>query len=121
MVRGTPLVEGAPAHLVCRVTRSHRGGDHSLIIGQVEYAHHGSGSPLLIRGGRHEALSAPEGSILGALPPVMREKLLSAGEEHLYAVGDTVIRQGERGADAFVILSGRARVVREVPAPDVSH
>lgn len=113
VVRGTPLVEGALAHLVCRVTRSHRGGDHSLIIGHVEYAHHGSGSPLLIRGGRHEALAAPEGSILGALPPVMREKPLSAGEEHLYAVGDTVIRQGERGADAFVILSGRARVVRD--------
>jgi CRP/FNR family cyclic AMP-dependent transcriptional regulator len=43
----------------------------------------------------------------------MREKLLSAGEEHAYAEGDTVIRQGERGTDAFVILGRRARVVRD--------
>jgi CRP/FNR family cyclic AMP-dependent transcriptional regulator len=42
----------------------------------------------------------------------MREKLLSAGEEYVFAEGDTVIREGERGADAFV-LSGRARVVRD--------
>jgi flavin reductase (DIM6/NTAB) family NADH-FMN oxidoreductase RutF len=113
VVRETPLVQGALAHLVARVTRSYWGGDHSLFLGHVEYAHYGKGSPLLFHGGHYEALSAPEGSILGALPPAMREKLLSAGEEHEYGAGDTVIRQGERGADAFVILSGHALVVRD--------
>ena len=113
VVRETPLVEGALAHLVARVTRSYWGGDHSLFLAYVEYAHYGQGSPLLFHGGHYEALSAPEGSILGALPPAMREKLLSAGEEHEFEPGDTVIRQGERGADAFVILSGYARVVRD--------
>jgi flavin reductase (DIM6/NTAB) family NADH-FMN oxidoreductase RutF len=103
VVRETPLVEGALAHLVARVTRSYWGGDHSLFLAHVEYAHYGQGSPLLFHGGHYEALSAPEGSILGALPPAMREKLLSAGEEHEFESGDTVIRQGERGADAFVI------------------
>ena len=113
VVRETPLVQGALAHLVARVTRSYWGGDHSLFLGHVEYAHYGKGSPLLFHGGHYEALSVPEGSILGALPPAMREKLLSAGEEHVFEPGDTVIRQGERGADAFVILSGYARVVRD--------
>jgi flavin reductase (DIM6/NTAB) family NADH-FMN oxidoreductase RutF len=113
VVRETPLVQGALAHLVARVTRSYWGGDHSLFLGQVEYAHYGKGSPLLFHGGHYEALSAPEGSILGALPPAMREKLLSAGDEHEYAAAETVIRQGERGADAFVILSGHALVVRD--------
>ena len=113
VVRETPLVEGALAHLVARVTRSYWGGDHSLFLAYVEYAHYGQGSPLLFHGGHYEALSAPEGSILGALPPAMREKLLSAGEEHVFEAGDTVIRQGERGADAFVVLSGHARVVRD--------
>jgi hypothetical protein len=113
VVRETPLVQGALAHLVARVTRSYWGGDHSLFLGHVEYAHYGTGSPLLFHGGHYEALSAPEGSILGALPPAMREKLLSAGEEHEYGAGDTVIRQGEGGADAFVILSGHALVVRD--------
>ena len=113
VVRETPLVEGALAHLVARVTRSYWGGDHSLFLAYVEYAHYGQGSPLLFHGGHYEALSAPEGSILGSLPPAMREKLLSAGDEHEFEPGDTVIRQGERGADAFVILSGYARVVRD--------
>ena len=87
MVRETPLVQGALAHLVARVTRSYWGGDHSLFLGHVEYAHYGQGSPLLFHGGHYEALSAPEGSILGALPPAMREKLLSAGEEHKFEPG----------------------------------
>jgi len=113
VVRETPLVQGALAHLVARVTRSYWGGDHSLFLGHVEYAHYGKGSPLLFHGGHYEALSAPEGSILGALPQAMREKLLSAGEEHEFSAGDRVIRQGERGADAFVILSGHALVVRD--------
>jgi flavin reductase (DIM6/NTAB) family NADH-FMN oxidoreductase RutF len=113
VVRGTPLVEDALAQLVARVTHAYEGGDHTLVLGHVEYAHHGTGIPFVSGGGHREPLSAPEGSILGALPPAMREKLLSAGEEHEYAEGDTVIRQGERGADAFVILSGRARVVRD--------
>jgi len=113
VVRETPLVEGALAHLVARVTRSYWGGDHSLFLAHVEYAHYGPGSPLLFHGGHYEALSAPEGSILGALPPEMREKLLSAGDEHVFEPGETVIRQGERGGDAFVILGGFARVVRD--------
>ena len=113
VVRETPLVEGALAHLVARVTRSYWGGDHSLFLAHVEYAHYGQGSPLLFHGGHYEALSAPEGSILGALPPAMRETLLSAGDEHVFEPGDTVIRQGQRGEDAFVILSGFARVVRD--------
>ena len=113
VVRETPLVEGALAHLVSRVTRSYWGGDHSLFLAFVEYAHYGQGSPLLFHGGHYEALSAPEGSILGALPPAMREKLLSAGEELVFDSGETVIRQGERGGDAFVILGGFARVVRD--------
>jgi flavin reductase (DIM6/NTAB) family NADH-FMN oxidoreductase RutF len=113
VVRETPLVEGALAHLVARVTRSYWGGDHSLFLAHVEYAHYGQGSPLLFHGGHYEALSAPEGSILGALPPAMREKLLSAGEEHVFEAGETVIRRGERGGDAFVILGGFARVVRD--------
>ena len=113
VVRETPLVEGALAHLVARVTRSYWGGDHSLFLAFVEYAHYGQGSPLLFHGGHYEALSAPEGSILGALPPAMRERLLSAGDEHTYDAGETVIHQGDRGGEAFVILSGRARVVRD--------
>ena len=56
VVRETPLVEGALAHLVARVTRSYWGGDHSLFLGQVEFARYGEGLPLLFHGGRYERL-----------------------------------------------------------------
>ena len=56
--REAPLVEGALAHLVARVVRSYWGGDHSLFLGQVEYARYGVGTPLLFHGGRYERLVA---------------------------------------------------------------
>jgi CRP/FNR family transcriptional regulator, cyclic AMP receptor protein len=43
----------------------------------------------------------------------MRERLLSAGDEHTYEAGEQVITQGDRSAEAYVILTGRARVVRD--------
>ncbi len=58
IVRETPLVDGALAHLVARVVRSYWGGDHSLFLGQVEYARYGEGRPLLFHGGRYEKLGA---------------------------------------------------------------
>lgn len=56
VIHETPLVEGALAHLVARVVRSYWGGDHSLFLGRVEYAHYGEGRPLLFHGGRYERL-----------------------------------------------------------------
>jgi flavin reductase (DIM6/NTAB) family NADH-FMN oxidoreductase RutF len=56
VVRDTPLVEGAVAHLVARVVRCYWGGDHSLFLGQVEYARYNEGRPLLFHGGRYGRL-----------------------------------------------------------------
>ncbi len=56
IVHDTPLVEGALAHFVANVTRSYWGGDHSLFLGQVEYARYSEGTPLLFHGGRYERL-----------------------------------------------------------------
>jgi flavin reductase (DIM6/NTAB) family NADH-FMN oxidoreductase RutF len=54
VVHDTPLVQGAIAHLVARVVRSYWGGDHSLFLGQVEYARYAEGRPLLFHGGKYE-------------------------------------------------------------------
>jgi flavin reductase (DIM6/NTAB) family NADH-FMN oxidoreductase RutF len=56
VVHETPLVDGALAHVVARVVRSYWGGDHSLFLGQVEYARYGEGQPLLFHGGRYERM-----------------------------------------------------------------
>jgi flavin reductase (DIM6/NTAB) family NADH-FMN oxidoreductase RutF len=63
VVHDTPLVEGALAHFVANVDRSYWGGDHSLFLGRVEYAHYREdGAPLLFHGGRYERLTPAAGN-----------------------------------------------------------
>jgi flavin reductase (DIM6/NTAB) family NADH-FMN oxidoreductase RutF len=54
---GLPLLEGALAHLVCRVVDVHRAGDHVLWIGEVEYLDHRDDEPLLFYTGRFGTMS----------------------------------------------------------------
>jgi len=49
---GIPLLDGALAHLVCRVVDVHRAGDHVLWIGEVEHLDHRDDEPLLFYTGR---------------------------------------------------------------------
>jgi flavin reductase (DIM6/NTAB) family NADH-FMN oxidoreductase RutF len=49
---GLPLLEGALAHLACRVVDFHPAGDHVLWIGEVEHLRHEDGEPLLFYTGR---------------------------------------------------------------------
>ena len=111
LVHETPLVEGALAHLVAKVVRSYWGGDHSLFLGQVEYAHHGAGRPLLFHGGRYERM-LDEAPVFSALPPEVLEHLAEAGEERTYADGDLIVSAGEPGSELFVVLAGRVRASR---------
>jgi flavin reductase (DIM6/NTAB) family NADH-FMN oxidoreductase RutF len=49
---GLPLLEGALAHVTCRVVDTHPAGDHVLWIGEVEHLRHDEGEPLLFYTGR---------------------------------------------------------------------
>lgn len=52
-----PLIEGAVAHLTCRVIDVHPAGDHTLYIGQVEQLGYADDRvPLLFYGGRYHTL-----------------------------------------------------------------
>ena len=62
LIHDTPLVEGALAGFVSKVVRSYWGGDHSLFLGRVEYAHTDEGAPLLFHGGRYERLGSGDGA-----------------------------------------------------------
>lgn len=45
---GDPVLQGAPVALVCRLGEAHPGGDHRIVIGQVErVVRGGEGAPLL--------------------------------------------------------------------------
>jgi flavin reductase (DIM6/NTAB) family NADH-FMN oxidoreductase RutF len=111
LVHDTPLVRGALAHLVARVTRSYWGGDHSLFLGQVEYARYGEGQPLLFHGGRYEHLLA-RAPVFSALPPEVLAAITAGGDERSLEPGELVVREGESGDELFVILEGEARVER---------
>jgi hypothetical protein len=112
LVRETPLVEGAIAHLVARVVRSYWGGDHSLFLGQVEYARYEpERRPLLFHGGRYERLLR-DAPVFSALPPELVERMLEAGEERSYAHGDLVVHAGDSGDELHVVLEGSVNVER---------
>jgi len=111
LVRDTPLVEGALAHLVARVVRSYWGGDHSLFLGQVEYARYGEGEPLLFHGGRYERLGR-DPRVFSALSRELLEPILALGEERAYAGGEAIMRIGEPGGELLLVLEGTVRVER---------
>jgi flavin reductase (DIM6/NTAB) family NADH-FMN oxidoreductase RutF len=111
VVHETPLVEGALAHLVARIVRSYWGGDHSLFLGQVEYARSREGAPLLFHGGRYEHVLAGA-PVFSALPKDRLAQILAEGTERAYADGETIVREGEPGDDLFVVLEGSVRIER---------
>jgi CRP-like cAMP-binding protein len=110
-VHETPLVDGAVAHLVAKVVRSYWGGDHSLFLGQVEYARYGQGRPLLFHGGKYERL-LQDAPVFSSLRPELLARIQTAGEERVFADGETIVRAGEPGNELFVILEGTVRVER---------
>jgi flavin reductase (DIM6/NTAB) family NADH-FMN oxidoreductase RutF len=112
LVHETPLVRGAIAHIVARVVRSYWGGDHSLFLGQVEYARYGEGRPLLFHGGRYEHLIAAA-PMLSTLPSEILDAITTAGEERSFEPEQTVVREGDPGDELFVILEGEARIERD--------
>ena len=111
IVHETPLVEGALAHLVARVVRSYWGGDHSLFLGQVEFARYGQGRPLLFHGGRYERL-VEDPQVFSLLPRELLDPILALGEEREYAAGEPIMRIGEPGSELLLVLDGAVRVER---------
>jgi flavin reductase (DIM6/NTAB) family NADH-FMN oxidoreductase RutF len=111
VVHDAPLVEGALAHLVARVVRSYWGGDHSLFLGQVEFARYGEGRPLLFHGGRYERLvEAPQ--VFSLLPRELLDPILALGEERVFGDGDPIMRRGESGAELMLVVEGDVRIER---------
>jgi flavin reductase (DIM6/NTAB) family NADH-FMN oxidoreductase RutF len=110
-VGDTPTVRGALATLVARVVRSSWGGDHSLFVGQVEYARYGEGEPLLFHGGRYEHLLGHVPAF-AAMSDELMATIVAAGSERSFAPGELVVKEGDPGEELFVVVEGDARVQR---------
>jgi flavin reductase (DIM6/NTAB) family NADH-FMN oxidoreductase RutF len=62
---GSPIIEGAAAHLDCRLVASYPGGDHTIYVGEVVDANSVQGRPPLVyHAGRYTRLAV--GSAVGA-------------------------------------------------------
>jgi flavin reductase (DIM6/NTAB) family NADH-FMN oxidoreductase RutF len=111
IVHETPLVEGALAHLVARVVRSYWGGDHSLFLGQVEFARYGEGRPLLFHGGRYERL-VEDPRVFSLLPRELLDPILAVGSQRSYSDGEAIMRIGDPGDELLLVVEGSVRVER---------
>jgi CRP-like cAMP-binding protein len=96
---------------VARVVRSYWGGDHSLFLGQVEFARYGDGRPLLFHGGRYERL-IDDPRVFSQLPRELLDPILALGEEREFADGEALMRIGEAGSDLLLVVDGSVRVER---------
>jgi flavin reductase (DIM6/NTAB) family NADH-FMN oxidoreductase RutF len=50
---GIPLLHGAIAQFVCRRVRQYDGGDHVILVGEVEQYNYNEGEPLVFHSGRY--------------------------------------------------------------------
>jgi flavin reductase (DIM6/NTAB) family NADH-FMN oxidoreductase RutF len=53
---GAPILDGALAHVECRVVATYDAGDHTIYIGEVESAEGREGHPLLFFRGKYHRL-----------------------------------------------------------------
>jgi CRP-like cAMP-binding protein len=94
------------------VARSYWGGDHSLFLGQVEYARYGEGRPLLFHAGQYERLPLAAVSVFSGLSPELQQAVLARGEVKTFTAGQPVLGEGESGDVLFLLLEGAVRVER---------
>lgn len=52
-IGGAPLINGAIAHLECRMAKVYEGGDHWILMGQVEQYTRSTGEPLVFAQGQY--------------------------------------------------------------------
>lgn len=54
---GVPLIEGCLARFECRLHAAHEGGDHLIIVGEVERVQFEDGAPLVFHAGHFHHLA----------------------------------------------------------------
>ncbi|MDH4062960.1 MAG: cyclic nucleotide-binding domain-containing protein, partial [Acidobacteriota bacterium] len=59
-------------------------------------------------------------SLFSTLEPGVRRELAAAAADHLFAAGEAIVRQGERGSSMFVVLRGGVSVVLEPSGQQVA-
>jgi flavin reductase (DIM6/NTAB) family NADH-FMN oxidoreductase RutF len=53
---GAPILQGALAHIECKLVAGHDGGDHTIYVGEIQEAESGEGKPLMFYRGGYRSL-----------------------------------------------------------------
>ena len=68
-LHGAPMLKNVLATLECRRVATHRGGDHTIIIGHVDRAAwRDTGEPLIYAGGAYRSLQPADPTPCGVMP-----------------------------------------------------
>jgi small-conductance mechanosensitive channel/CRP-like cAMP-binding protein len=88
--------------------------------------------PIQVEYSREELPLRSEGDVMSAaarlgaidlfapLPQDARIALSRTGQDHIFAAGEPIVRQGEAGSSMYVVLNGRVRVVLEPSGQEVA-
>jgi CRP-like cAMP-binding protein len=88
--------------------------------------------PIQVEVSREELPLRSEGDVLSAaarlgaidlfatLPQESRVALSRTAQEHIFAAGEAIVRQGESGNSLYVVLGGRVRIVLEPSGQEVA-
>jgi small-conductance mechanosensitive channel/CRP-like cAMP-binding protein len=86
---------------------------------QIEYSR--EELPLRAEGDVRAAANRLGGiDLFSPLPDEARLTLSRSAQEHIFAAGEAIVRQGEAGDSMYVVLSGRARVTLEPSGQEVA-
>jgi 3-hydroxy-9,10-secoandrosta-1,3,5(10)-triene-9,17-dione monooxygenase reductase component len=80
-----PLLQGCAARFQCRTAYRHEGGDHIILVGEVDEFDHDGHAPLAFHGGRYGMFirNDPPAPAPDTAPPALLADLLACAEEGL--------------------------------------
>jgi 3-hydroxy-9,10-secoandrosta-1,3,5(10)-triene-9,17-dione monooxygenase reductase component len=97
---GIPLLSGCAARFQCRTAYRHEGGDHIILVGEVEDFDHDGHAPLAFHGGRYgmfirnEPPPAPDEGAAAGSPPLLTDLLARAEDGLARRIGGDVAAFG---------------------------
>ncbi|WP_284947072.1 flavin reductase [Acidisoma cladoniae] len=92
---GIPLIPGCAARFQCRTAYRHEGGDHMILVGEVDEFDHDGHAPLAFHGGRYGVFVKNEApAAVGGGAPLLGDLLAGAQSKLDARVSDDIAASG---------------------------
>jgi 3-hydroxy-9,10-secoandrosta-1,3,5(10)-triene-9,17-dione monooxygenase reductase component len=101
---GIPLIPGCAARFQCRTAYRHEGGDHIILVGEVDEFDHDGHAPLAFHGGRYGVFVKNEAPAAVGGPAPLLADLLAGADSKLDARVSEEIAASGLAAGEFQVL-----------------